>query len=114
MKGLTQLDSLNLEHNRLQHIAVPAFQHVPELTHLTLSHNRLSLIGTESPDGEVQSVLSPCLKLVQLRIVNNSVTTIFYDWAWSLLNLQTLDLSFNLISRITVSTRDFTFSPQRR
>ena len=103
MKGLTELESLNLEHNRLQHIAVQAFQHVPGLKRLTLSHNRLSLRGPETHVGEVQSVLNACLELEELYIRNNSITTIFTDWVLTLLNLQTLDLSYNLISSLEVS-----------
>jgi len=109
MKGLTKLESLNLEHNQLQHIAVQAFQHVSGLKQLTLSHNRLSLRGTETYVGEVQSVLNACLDLEELYVRNNSITTIFSDWAFTLVNLRTLDLSYNLISSLAVSTRDFTF-----
>lgn len=100
MKGLTQLESLNLEHNRLQHIAVQAFMHVPGLKQLTLSHNRLSLRGPQTDIGEVQSVLNACLKLEELYIRNNSITTIFSDWVLTLANLRTLDLSHNLISSL--------------
>jgi protein toll len=103
MKGLSQLESLNLEHNLLQHIAVQAFQHVDGLKRLKLSHNRLSLRGTETHIGEVQSVLKECLNLEELYIRNNSITTIFSDWVLTLLNLRTLDLSYNLISHLTVS-----------
>jgi protein toll len=103
MKGLTELESLNMEHNRLRHIAVQAFQHVSELKQLTLSHNRLSLRGTETHVGEVQSVLNACLDLEELHIRNNSITTIFSDWVLTMLNLRTLDLSYNLISSLVVS-----------
>jgi len=109
MKGLTQLESLNLEHNWLQHIAVQAFQHVDRLKQLTLSHNRLTLRGTETHVGEVQSVLNACLDLEELYVRNNSITTIFSDWVLTLLNLRTLDLSHNLISSLAVSMRDFMF-----
>jgi protein toll len=109
MKGLTELESLNLEHNRLQHIAVQAFQHVAGLKQLTLSHNRLSLRGTETHIGEVQSVLNACLELEELYVRNNSITTIFSDWILTLLNLRTLDLSYNRISSLVVSVRDFVF-----
>jgi len=110
MKGLTQLESLNLEHNRLQHITVQAFQHVAGLKQLTLSHNRLSLRGTETAVGEVQSVLNACLDLEELYASNNSITTIFSDWVLTMLNLQILDLSHNLISSLVVSMRDFMFA----
>lgn len=109
MKGLTQLESLNLEHNRLQHIAVQACMHVPGLKQLTLSHNRLSLRGPLTDIGEVQSVLNACLKLEELYIRNNSITTIFSDWVLTLANLQTLDLSHNIISSLAVSMQDFMF-----
>ena len=109
MKGLTQLESLNLEHNWLQHIAVQAFRHMPGLKQLRMSHNRLSLRGTETDVGEVQSVLNACLELEELYIANNSITTIFSDWVLTLLNLRTLDLSHNLISSLAVSMRYFMF-----
>jgi len=110
LKGLTQLESLNLEHNQLQHIVVQAFQHMPGLKQLTLSHNRLSLRGTETEVGEVQSVLNACLYLEELYVSNNSITTVFSDWVLTLSNLRTLDLSHNLISSLVVSMRDFMFA----
>jgi len=110
LKSLTQLESLNLEHNRLQHISVQAFQHVTGLKQLTLSHNRLSLRGSETHTGEVQSVLNACLDLEELNAKNNSIATIFSDWVLTMLNLQNLDLSHNLISSLVVSMRDFMFA----
>lgn len=110
MEGLTQLESLNLEHNQLQHIVVQAFQHVPGLKQLTLSHNRLSLRGTETEVGEVQSVLNACLYLEELYARNNSITTVFSDWVLTMSNLRTLDLSHNLIPNLVVSMRDFMFA----
>lgn len=112
MKGLTQLESLNLEHNRLQYIAAQAFVHVPGLKQVTLSHNHLSLSGTQTAIGEVQSVLNACLKLEELYIRNNSITTIFWDWVFTLPNLRRLDLSHNLISSLTVSMQDMMFQQQ--
>lgn len=105
LKGLAQLKSLNLEHNQLKHIALGAFMHVPTLRQLSLSHNHLSLRGLQTNVGEVQSVLSACVHLEELYISYNAIITVFSDWVLTMLNLQTLDLSHNLISNLSVSNQ---------
>lgn len=111
-QGLNELESLDLEHNRLNYLDSEAFGPLQQLKHARLSHNFLSFVNEE---GYLQGGLSytdmignqspfrHCFNLENLYLANNSIGQIFDDWRLNLLKLKVLDVGYNRIQHLTVS-----------
>lgn len=108
--GLTRLKSIRITNNRLKLIASDAFNDAGGLETIYLSNNSLTLRldGVEMPDKvstyeefELQSPFSSLLQLRELDLSSNSITSIFSDWRFVLLNLKKLNLAWNRIGELT-------------
>jgi len=99
------LSILNMEKNQLEDIHFEAFEDLRQIREINLSHNKLSFSSLP-----FQSPFRKCLNLRKLNLSNNSIESIFEDWTSVLLNLDSLNLSYNNISILTVSFNE----PQRQ
>lgn len=115
------MESLDLEHNRLNYLDSEAFGPLQQLKHARLSHNLLSFVNEEGyPQGGLsytdtianQSPFKHCFNLEYLYLANNSIGQIFDDWKLILLKMKVLDISYNRIQHLTVSR--LTINPDER
>ncbi len=99
---MKSLKVLNLSNNGLFSVEAASFASLPNLQEVDLGNNRLSM----EDDFELSySFLRYCKKLEKILLRNNSVTTIFDDWLMTHLHLENLDLSYNKIEKLDVSSQ---------
>uniref|UniRef100_A0A7E4UXX0 LRRCT domain-containing protein n=1 Tax=Panagrellus redivivus TaxID=6233 RepID=A0A7E4UXX0_PANRE len=100
----SRLASLSFANNNISVIEGQAFEHVHELTVLSLQNNELSSLTSYLPSKTGEYTKAPFLKpLKKLRILNlshNKITAIESDELNTLSNLKELILDNNMISKI--------------
>ncbi|XP_055588252.1 protein toll-like [Uranotaenia lowii] len=111
--ALENLQELYLDNNYLHSIDRNAFDRTSTLVKLYLQNNFLSFHDFSFVEQELDIAEgdgTPFQTLNNLRILNlrnNSITTIFRDWAVNAIKLEELDLSYNNISMLSYSSLPF-------
>lgn len=93
-----------MEKNQLTTIADGSFSSLEHLRIVRLSNNHLTLTSRYRDEYGAKSLFYESAFLEELHLTNNSVSEIFNDWTISMTKLRKLDLKYNNISFITVST----------
>uniref|UniRef100_A0A8D8UVF7 Protein toll n=1 Tax=Cacopsylla melanoneura TaxID=428564 RepID=A0A8D8UVF7_9HEMI len=106
--GIIKLEKLYLNKNKLKVIGPTSFDFLRELIEIDLSHNMLTFDTDFS-----YSPLKSCVNLETMQLSHNWISKIYEDWRISFTRLQLLDLTWNNFTIIhddlhSIVSRDMT------
>lgn len=98
---MNSLSELDLSQNKLVDFEYNTFYDLKNVIQINLGYNKLTMDRWKLLGA---SPFNKCVKLESLNLTNNLLTMVFEDWRNAMSKLQRLDLSFNELESLTVST----------